>query len=246
VLPGDLRGAVVLSAAEFEAHCGSGDILERKVDGRPAVIRTDDQGMGLVTKIWWRQGLLTSDRVRPYHTRFRRALGTLAERGIRVPRYRAHGRVSGTSVHFVIYEHLEGRPLRTLQVPQVDFRRLGRFVAELHARGVYFRGPHLGTVLTCPDGSLALIDVQDIGFLARPLSGGRVSRNLGALCAHPKDRPVMDGGGAAGILAGYAVGAGLTNAQQARLEQAVVQEVARRMARRARRRRRLGLDAPAE
>jgi hypothetical protein len=66
--------------------------------------------------------------VRPYHTRFRRALGTLAERGIRVPRYRAHGRVSGTSVHFVIYEHLEGRPLRTLQVPQVDFRRLGRSI----------------------------------------------------------------------------------------------------------------------
>lgn len=40
--------------------------------------------------------------------------------------------------------------------------QLGKFIAELHAKGIYFRSLHLGNIVLTPDGQLGLIDIADM------------------------------------------------------------------------------------
>ncbi|WP_336145611.1 lipopolysaccharide kinase InaA family protein, partial [Klebsiella pneumoniae] len=56
--------------------------------------------------------------------------------------------------------------------------RFGRFMAQLHERGVYFRSLHLGNVLLLEDGEFGLIDVADMRIFPSALRNTLRQRNL--------------------------------------------------------------------
>lgn len=235
----DLSGGRVLDGAEFAAHCAASDVLAHKQD-LPAVLgHVDDRGVALITKIWRRdRGPLSA--LKAYHRRFRLTLARLEALGVAAPRYRGHGRVRGSGERYVVYERLPGEALRgRLDAARVE--RLAGFVATLHERGIYFRGLHLGNVIELPDGRLGLIDVQDLRIRRRPLSWRLRRRNLGILCAHPGDRGELGAGPWRTLVEVYCQTAGLSDADSARLQDGMAEEIRRRGARRAARRRRRGL-----
>jgi hypothetical protein len=141
----------------------------------------------------------------------------------------------------VIYEPLDGTPLRACYAA-VDLGTLAAFVCDLHDRGVYFRGLHLGNVIRRADGGLGLIDVQDIRFFRRPLSRRRRERNLGILCSHPGDLAYMLDGHWSELVLEYCRAAGWSVARAARMRERVRLQIERRRARRAARRIRRGLE----
>lgn len=97
-----------------------------------------------------------------------------------------------TAVH---YEPLPGRTLRQV-IEQGNGTglalALGRFVAELHEKGIYFRSLHLGNIILTPDGRLGLIDVADTKFYKSRLSRRHRIRNLLHLCRLQADRGRLD------------------------------------------------------
>lgn len=229
--PGALRRPIELSTEAFERHCRTSVVLERRPDGVPRVLGHDDaSGQSLVTKIWWRDGVL-GQRSWRYSDRFRRVLPTLAERGVAVPVYRAHGRVSGSGARFVIYEQMEGRILRELG-NAIDLPALAEFVVALHARGIYFRGLHLGNIVYRDDGQFGLIDVQDVRLRNGPLGPRLRERNLGILCSHPHDRNYMLNGHWSELVMAYCRRAGMSVAQAAHMRELVAGQMERRKARR--------------
>lgn len=242
MIPLERTGRLAVTAAEFAEHCRRGRVLVAKF-GRPALLaHTDAEGRMLMTKVWHRRELVSSDLVMPYYQRFRRALVRLSALDVPVPRYRAHGRVLGTGTRFVVYEPLVGRPLRDCY-DAVDIPRLAEFVCALHARGVYFRGLHLGNVILGHDGGLGLIDVQDIRFRTRPLGRRRRERNLGILCSHPSDLGYMQKGHWSELVMAYCRCAGFSVTEAARMRARVHAQIERRGARRAAIRRRRGTTA---
>ncbi|MEQ8858677.1 MAG: toluene tolerance protein [Pseudomonadales bacterium] len=234
-----LGGARGLDAAQFAALCAAGEVLAWK-GGAPAVLAYREvDGNRLIIKLWRRERL--SSPLRAYHRRFRRALEQLHARGVPAPRYVGHGRVRGDGARYVAYAYLDGEPLRG-RLDAVGPERLAAFVADLHQRGVYFRGLHLANVIELPDGRLGLIDVQDSRFRRRPLPWHLRVRNLGGLCAHPHDLDELGGAVGRALLAAYAAAIGLDPKAAARLQDQVAGQIRRRSARRAARRARRGLE----
>jgi hypothetical protein len=201
------------------------------------LLHEDSTGARLVTKVWYPKRRWSSDRLWPYQDRFRRALRLLRERGFLVPVERAHGQVEGTGIRFVIYEWLDGTPLRSLG-DEVRIRTLATFAADVHRRGVYFRGLHLGNIIVRPDGQLALLDVSDIRFLDRPLPLRMRVRNLGILCSHPEDLEFMLDGNWSDLVMAYCRAAEMSLADAAHVRDRVRIQMERRQAKRERVRRR--------
>jgi len=94
----------------------------------------------------------------------------------------------------VTYTPLPGLTLRqALQSLDSSLReslveRFGRFMAQLHERGVYFRSLHLGNVLLMDDGEFALIDVADLRIYPSSLRHALRQRNLRHMQRYPQDR----------------------------------------------------------
>jgi len=228
---GDRRGQIVLTPLEFDAHCRDARILERK-RGRPTLLaHVDSDGTRLLTRVWYPKGRWSSDRFWPYSDRFRRALAALKERGIRVPVETAHGEVAGTGIRIVVHEALAGTPLRGLR-PEPALKGLAGFLADLHARGVYCRGLHLGNVLALEGGGFGLSDVSDTRLLDRPLTQRMRERNLGILCVHPVDFEGMLDGRWSDLVMDYCRAASLSIDQAAQMRDRVRGQMERRQARR--------------
>ncbi len=68
--------------------------------------------------------------------------------------------------YVVEYAPLAGETLKHLLEHQMLERslivKLGGFIAELHAKGIYFRSLHLGNIVLTPQGQLGLIDIADM------------------------------------------------------------------------------------
>ncbi len=232
--PASLRGAVELTESLFERHCRTSEVIEQATDGRPRLLCHEDAlGVPLITKLWWPSGMLGRKSVRRAE-QFRNRLGSLAARGVSVPVYRAHGR-TGAGVRFVVYERLDGCCLRDLD-GDFDLGELAEFVVALHARGVYFRGLHLGNVIARDDGALGVVDVQDVRLRRRPLGLRMRERNLGILCSHPRDRQYMDNGHWSELVMAYCRRAGMSVAEAAHMREMVAGQVSKRRARRLARR----------
>lgn len=84
----------------------------------------------------------------------------------------------------VRYKPLVGDTLRVLiknfSMPESVIADLGRYIAMLHNKGIYFRSLHPGNVVLQPSGKLGLIDILDckFTFLGRPLTRWESERNF--------------------------------------------------------------------
>ena len=129
----------------------------------------------------------------PYSERFASNSEQLRTLGIPTPHILGLYRLSDAS-SAVRYTPLPGLTLRqALQSLDSSLReslveRFGRFMAQLHERGVYFRSLHLGNVLLMDDGEFALIDVADLRIYPSSLRHALRQRNLRHMQRYPQDR----------------------------------------------------------
>lgn len=221
----------VISPELLDAVCEAGEVLETRL-GRPVLIsHCDPEGRPVVTRLWRRKRLFSSDRLWPYSERFVHAATALRRLGLEVPQIRASGRI-GSGLRFVTYEPVVGRSLRAAG-PAVDRTALARFVLQLHDLGVYCRGLNLGNLVQLPDGRFGLVDVTQTRLQGRPLSRRERERNLGILCSHPQDLGVLAGGPWSELVMAYCRAADVSLACAAQMRERVRVQVERRRARRA-------------
>ncbi|MFD2643832.1 bifunctional O-antigen ligase/aminoglycoside phosphotransferase family protein [Pseudomonas japonica] len=197
--------ARALNAEQAGQLVAGGKVIEE--DGRgPKVIRLQD---GSFLKIFHRRRWYTSDTLNPYSKRFARnsqqllALGFIAPPVLDLYLY-----PDGSKG--VRYQPLPGRTLRqaleacdTQDARQILVHRLGRYIAQLHERGVYFRSLHLGNVLLLNDGELGLIDLADMRILPSSLSPGLRQRNLRHMQRYTQDRHWLFEENQEALLSGY-------------------------------------------
>ena len=146
---------------------------------------------GTMLKIFRAKRWFSSAVLRPYSWRFFHNAEKLSHLGIPTVVPQTLYRLPEWRKTAVEYQPLPGVTLRQAiaegKHPALGFE-LGRFVAELHAKGVYFRSLHLGNIILTPDNRLGLIDIADMRFLASSLSPRQRMRNFVHLRRLQKDR----------------------------------------------------------
>jgi tRNA A-37 threonylcarbamoyl transferase component Bud32 len=82
----------------------------------------------------------------------------------------------------VVYEPMLGQTiseaLNSKSISITLARNLGTFIAELHEKGIYFRGLHLGNIVITPDNKMGLIDIADMTIFPWPLDCRRRLKNF--------------------------------------------------------------------
>ena len=183
----------------FQSLAQGADVVEADTRG-PKVLLLPD---GSYLKVFRRKRLLSSALWYPYARRFADNAARLAARGIPCPQVLRVYAFPIIRAHVVHYLPLAGETLRqvirsTADEAFLDALRaqLGGFVAELHAKGVYFRSIHLGNVVRSDDGRLGLIDIADMKVGRSGLSRSLRRRNLAHLLRYKGDTDwlLADGG----------------------------------------------------
>ncbi|PWB33045.1 toluene tolerance protein [Pseudomonas sp. SDI] len=184
-----------LDHARYLALREGAHVLEADGTG-DKVLRLRD---GSMLKLFRRKRLITSAAWYPYARRFADNCKTLAERAIPCPQVRQVYRIAEIARDAVHYDPLPGKTLRQLldEPSSGDElrRQLGRFIAQLHEKGIYFRSAHLGNVVLTPDGQLGLIDIADLRTYRRPLRKAQRLRNFKHMLRYQEDRAWLLGDG---------------------------------------------------
>lgn len=205
-----------ISLAEYESRRRGAQVLSQDRFGEK-VLRTPD---GMIIKLFRRKRLLSSAWLSPYARRFARAAQRLATLDVPSVQVSAVYKVPAIRRYAVVYRALAGVPLRQAILDPIHrhdlLERLARFLAMLHAKGVYFRALHFGNVLVNADRSLALIDVSESYFYRGPLRTGLRARNFKPLVSYSEDSAALQDFGAARFLETYLAHAQLTDFQKRR------------------------------
>ncbi|AZF50985.1 Oligosaccharide repeat unit polymerase Wzy [Pseudomonas sp. R4-34-07] len=173
----------------FDQLCSNAHVIEADGLG-PKVLRLED---GSFLKLFRPRRWYTSGSFNPYSERFASNSEQLRTLGIPAPHILGLYSLPDAS-SAVAYTPLPGLTLRqALQSLDSSLReslveRFGRFMAQLHERGVYFRSLHLGNVLLMDDGEFGLIDVADLRIYPSPLRYALRQRNLRHMQRYPQDR----------------------------------------------------------
>ncbi|RAI68466.1 polymerase [Pseudomonas fluorescens] len=176
----------------------------------PKVLRLTD---GSFLKLFRRRRWYTSGSFMPYSDRFAINAVQLRSMGIPTPHtldlYRFED--GSTAVHYL---PLPGNTLRQIlqgitapAVRQALVERFGKFMAQLHQQGVYFRSLHLGNVLVLEDGEFGLIDLADLRIYPSSLSPSLRRRNLRHMQRYAEDRHWLFEDHFEALLQGYAAAA---------------------------------------
>jgi len=178
-----------LKPQDFEQLCANAHVIEADGLG-PKVLRLED---GSFLKLFRPRRWYTSGSFNPYSERFASNSEQLRALGIPSPVILNLYQLKDAS-SAVRYQPLPGLTLRqALQSLDSSLReslieRFGRFMAQLHERGVYFRSLHLGNVLLMDDGEFGLIDVADMRIYPSALRNALRQRNLRHMQRYPQDR----------------------------------------------------------
>jgi len=174
----------------------------------PKVLRlVDDSFLKLFRPRRW----YTSGSFNAYSERFAVNSERLRRMGFPTPQILDLYRLDdgSSAVH---YTPLPGNTLRQVlqgitapDVRQALVERFGKFMAQLHERGVYFRSLHLGNVLVLEDGEFGLIDVADLRIYPSSLSLSLRQRNLRHMQRYTVDRRWLFEDHFQALLQGYAV-----------------------------------------
>lgn len=174
----------------------------------PKVLRLVD---GSFLKLFRRRRWYTSGSFNPYSERFATNSQQLRNMGIPTPQILDLYRLKdgSSAVH---YSPLPGSTLRQVlqgitapAVRQALVERFGKFMAQLHEQGVYFRSLHLGNVLVLDDGEFGLIDLADMRIYPSSLSLSLRRRNLRHMQRYTEDRRWLFEDYFDALLQGYAV-----------------------------------------
>jgi len=196
---------MLLEFADFNALLQRSKVLMEDRHGIK-VLATPDGG---IVKLFRRKRLLSSALWDPYATRFARNAVNLKKLGIPTVEVTGVWRVSPLKRDAVVYRRMEGESLRDLEKTDARMEQFARFVAELHAKGVFFRSAHFGNILELPDGRFGLIDMADLTCKGRPLGVKERLRNFAHLVKYEVDRKAFDAFGMEKFLVLYEAASGL-------------------------------------
>ncbi|NNA57451.1 bifunctional O-antigen ligase/aminoglycoside phosphotransferase family protein [Pseudomonas koreensis] len=196
-----------LAAADLEHMSRAAQVIEEDGLG-PKVLRLSD---GSFLKLFRRRRWYTSGSFNPYSERFAVNSEQLRQMGIPTPQVLNLYRLDdgSSAVH---YAPLPGHTLRQVlqsitapAVRQALVERFGKFMAQLHEKGVYFRSLHLGNVLVLEDGEFGLIDLADLRIYPTPLSLSLRQRNLRHMQRYTVDKRWLFEDHLDALLQGYAM-----------------------------------------
>lgn len=189
-----------LGPTRYDRLIESARLIEADGHG-PKVLRTP---AGTMLKVFRRKRRISSTLWSPYALRFARNAAALRARGVVSVDVRAVWHCPARSRHVVAYVFLAGQTLRECAadgtLDAATRAGLGEFVAQLHARGVYFRSLHLGNVLVRPGGGFGLIDIADMTVRAGSLPARLRRRNFRPLLNDPQ---VLAGAGFEPLIEAY-------------------------------------------
>lgn len=192
-----------LDHAHYLALVEGAEVLEADHSG-DKVLRLID---GSMLKLFRRKRLISSAAWNPYAQRFADNCVTLAQRAIPCPTVLVVYRIARIKRDAVHYTPLAGLTLRQVMhhASSGDELRaqLGRLIAELHEKGIYFRSAHLGNIIVTPQGELGLIDIADMKTYQRPLRKSLRLRNFKHMLRYTKDRQWLLGTNNQAFVNGY-------------------------------------------
>lgn len=204
-----------LTPSRLQRLLAASEVLERDAYG----VKVARLPSGVYLKLFRRKRLLSSAAWRPYAQRFVSNADGLARRAVPTVRVRAYFDCPQPRRHVVAYAPLGGDVLRdrVRDATVVDWPGLARFVARLHAQGVYFRSLHSGNVVWIPGGDLGLIDIADLQLRRRPLGVTRRVRNLRPLLRDPSLKVLREAAPFREFIDAYCGAAGLRPVREALL-----------------------------
>jgi hypothetical protein len=212
-----------LTAEQYKELCSNAEIVQKDAYG-PKVLRLAD---GQMVKIFRRKSFFSSALFRPYAGRFRKNAYRLSELGIRTVRVNRLCRCPSPARHLVFYQPVRGITLRdflTENPANVSILEdFAAYLAELHAKGIYFRSIHFGNVIVLPDSAgFALIDVADLSFRPAPLDFKLSLRNFRHFLRYREDCTSLETFGPARFVSVFARNAGLSAQQRSFLESRII------------------------
>lgn len=154
-------------------------VLEKDSCGEKVLLLGD----GTILKLFRLKHLFSSALLYPYARRFADNTLHLKKLGVDCPTLIGTYRIPSIKRDAVHYHPLPGISLRQIRTQNGDcpndlFDRLGRFLAKLHDKGIYFRSIHLGNIILTPEGKLGLIDIADLKHQRKALSKSKAQRNF--------------------------------------------------------------------
>lgn len=161
--------------------------LIAKDQSLPKVFESKDD---CIIKLFRQRKLISSNRIYPYAKRFVKNAKALMTRKINAVDVEYCKRLQGSMTYVVKYKKVQGVDVREklLENSSVElWDNLAKFIAQLHDKGVFFRGIHLGNILSLDNGTFALIDITSIKFNKKPLSLQARRRNLNHLINYRDD-----------------------------------------------------------
>ncbi|MDP7349035.1 MAG: hypothetical protein QF735_12405 [Phycisphaeraceae bacterium] len=206
----------LLSDDEFQQLTDGAEVIAQTRFGNGALRAPD----GRIIKILRPQRLLSSGFFRPQAHRFVAAARRLGEMGIPAPRVTDVYRITSENRYVLRYHPVPGVELRNAATED-HLLAFACFIADLHGRGIYFRGLHLGNVVVDDAGRFGLIDCAATCFGRRPLPVARRARNFRPLAVTKNDIDLLRQVGLTRFFDAYLDTADLTPTTRHRLMTAV-------------------------
>ncbi len=180
----------LMSGVEYEALVNGAAVVKRHRTGVKVWQLPDER----IVKIFRPKGWFSRERIYPRSIKFARNAARLRRLGLQsvdvqrvfyCPSIRRHG---------VLYRFLPGQTLDVALAASDDcarMRELAALMARLHDERIFFRSLHPGNVVLMPDGSMGLIDVQEMHFRRRRLSRSARVRNFRHLLRNRAHHPLF-------------------------------------------------------
>ena len=144
---------------------------------------------GTYLKLFRVKRLITSARLFPYSKRFIKNAKKLRKLGIPTVSVIEGYKIPSIHRTVVHYSPLTGSTLRNLPhgIDEVLAEKLGKFIRELHDKGIYFRSLHLGNIVLTPENKLGLIDISDMKIAICSIPEWACIRNFQHLLRYAQD-----------------------------------------------------------
>ncbi|WP_297190130.1 hypothetical protein [uncultured Porticoccus sp.] len=174
-----------LTKQEYQVLREGATVIEADPFGEKVLLLSD----GTYLKLFRARHLFSLARIYPYSKRFVRNAQKLAEKGIPTVTVIELFRISCIHRTAVHYSPLTGKTLKKLadKIDLIIINKLGRFIRELHEKGIHFRSLHMGNIVVTPENRLGLIDVADMKIYSKPLDREFRLRNFQHTARYPED-----------------------------------------------------------
>lgn len=165
------------------------DELDRWLNDAIKVYEQDQHGVkvaklanGDFIKIFRVKNLISIRHFFSYAKSFARNAERLNKLGITTIKVKQIYNIQYSNKTAVVYEPLCGDTildiLKSRGMSEALSKEVGAFIAELHQKGIYFRGLHLGNLVITPDQKMGLIDIADLTIFPWSLDRRRRLRNF--------------------------------------------------------------------